>query len=40
MKLQCTKCDHMWITRKSRIPVACPSCKYSTYYHKPIVIKK
>ncbi|MDI6721236.1 MAG: hypothetical protein QMD85_02505 [Candidatus Aenigmarchaeota archaeon] len=40
MKLQCPHCSHNWMTRKDKIPSACPHCKYSTYYHKPIVVKK
>lgn len=40
MKLKCTKCGHVWTTRKERIPPSCPHCKYSTYYHKPIPLVK
>lgn len=40
MKLKCTRCQHDWETRKDRIPSQCPHCKYSTYYHRPIIIRK
>lgn len=40
MKLKCTHCDHVWETKKEKKPTACPFCKYSLYYHEPIVINK
>ena len=40
MKLKCSKCNHVWITRKERIPVLCSYCKASTYFHKPLVLKE
>ncbi len=30
----------MWDTRKTDIPKQCPYCKYTTHYHKPIVLRK
>ncbi|MEM7819553.1 MAG: hypothetical protein QXD48_01855 [Candidatus Aenigmatarchaeota archaeon] len=40
MRLKCIHCNHVWDTRKDAISKLCPYCKYSTYYHRPIVIKK
>jgi predicted Zn-ribbon and HTH transcriptional regulator len=39
MKLRCSHCGHVWETRKDKIPTACPRCKYTTWYYKPVVIK-
>lgn len=40
MKLKCEKCNHVWDTKKDDMPKMCPYCKCSTYYHKPLVLKK
>ncbi|HLD48741.1 MAG TPA: hypothetical protein VJB11_00080 [archaeon] len=40
MKLRCSKCGHTWVTRKDKVPVACPYCKSSTYYKKPLVLRE
>jgi rubrerythrin len=40
MKLKCSHCDHLWETRKDTVPKQCPYCKYTTHYHKPIVLRK
>jgi len=34
------KLKDIWETKKDAIPSLCPHCKYSTFYHKPFVIKK
>lgn len=40
MKIKCSKCGHVWTTRKERVPVACSYCKTSMYFHKPLVLKE
>lgn len=40
MRLRCSHCAHVWDTRKETQPSLCPHCKYSLYYHKPLVLKK
>ena len=39
MRLKCTHCSHVWMTRKERVPSLCPRCKYSTYYHRPLMLR-
>jgi predicted Zn-ribbon and HTH transcriptional regulator len=40
MRLRCPKCDHNWETRKESVPKQCPWCKSSTYFHKPMIVRK
>lgn len=30
-KLECGRCEYVWVTRYPRIPAQCPSCSYKIY---------